>query len=245
MHCASYMHSKKDIKSHKIGLGVSIVASHWTGTTRQVYWTSPCQYIQRKCSTSYITPHSTPSRPHHYPYQWNPPKYGSTAPQLAHQAPELSKLPPPEANIVQQVVGTFLYYERAVDPTMLVELNSIASEQDNITEATIKAVTHLLNYAATHSESITRYHASGMILHIHSNASFLSEPGASIRKGGYHYLGTASSDPDKAPLKQPPLNGPVHVKCTIMRNVLSSAMEAELGALFLTVREAQQCAWLS
>ena len=36
-----------------------------------------------------------------------------------------------------------------------------------------------------------------------------------------------------APPKQTPLNGPVHVKCTIMRNVLASAMEAEPGALLV------------
>ena len=76
---------------------------------------------------------------------------------------------------MQQVVGTFLYYMRAVDPSMLVAFNSIASEQANNTESTAKSVTRLLNYAATHSEAI-KYHASGMILHIHSNASFLAYP---------------------------------------------------------------------
>ena len=59
---------------------------------------------------------------------------------------------------------------------MLVDLNSIDVEQANITEATAKAVTQLINYAATHSEAITRYHASSMIFHIHSDASFLSYP---------------------------------------------------------------------
>ena len=89
----------------------------------------------------------------------------------------------------------------------------------------------MLNYAATHSESITRYHASGMILHIHSNTSFLSDTRAKSRAGGYHYLSMASLVPNKDPLKQSKINGPVHVKVTTMRNVLASAMEAELGAL--------------
>ena len=30
----------------------------------------------------------------------------------------------------------------------------------------------------------------------------------------------------------PPLNGPVHVECSIMRNVMASAMKVELGGLF-------------
>ena len=121
--------------------------------------------------------HPTPIRPHHHPKKWNYLKYGSTSPQLEHQAPEFPKLAPPESNTVQQVVGTFLYYARAVDPTMLVALNSNSTEQSNRIEATAKSVTQMLNYESTHSESITRYHAIGMILHIHSEASFLSEPG--------------------------------------------------------------------
>ena len=78
-----------------------------------------------------------------------------------------------------------------------------------------------------------RYHSSGMTLHIHSDASFLSEPGSKSRVGGCHYLSTASADPKKATPKQPPLSGPIHVKCTTIRNVLASAMEEELGYLFV------------
>ena len=118
---------------------------------------------------------------------------------MVHQAPESPKLAPPEDKTVNQVVGTFLYYARTVDPTMLVALNSISVEQANITEATAKSVTQMLNYAATYPEAITIYHASGMILKIHGDPSFLSEPGANIRAGGYNYLSTASTDP-KNPL---------------------------------------------
>ena len=72
-----------------------------------------------------------------------------------------------------------------------------------------------------------------MILQIHIDASFLSDPGAKIRAGVYHYLITVAADPNKAPLKQLPLNGPVCVEFSTMRNVLASAMEAELGDLFV------------
>ena len=100
---------------------------------------------------------------------------------------------------MQQVVSTFLYYARAVDPTMLVALNIIAVEQYKTIDATAKALTQVPNYAAKHSESITRYYASGMILKTHSDASFLSEHGANIRAGGCNYLSLASADP-KNPL---------------------------------------------
>ena len=80
---------------------------------------------------------------------------------MAHQAPESPKLVPPETKTVQQVVDTFIYYARAVDPTMLLVLKSITTEQSNSTEANAKSVTHLLNYASTHSEDITIIQASG------------------------------------------------------------------------------------
>ena len=35
----------------------------------------------------------------------------------------------------------------------------------------------------------------------------------------------------------PPLNGPVHILCEILRNVMSSAAEAELGGLFRNGQE--------
>ena len=73
-------------------------------------------------------------------------------------------------------VGLYLYHACVVYTTILVALNSITTEQVNITQATAKSVTQILNYASTHSEAITRYNYSGMSLHVHSNASFLSEP---------------------------------------------------------------------
>ena len=43
------------------------------------------------------------------------------------------------------------------------------------------------------------------------------------------FLGPKSN----APIQEiPPENGPVHVECNIMRNVMASATEEELGALF-------------
>ena len=170
-------------------------------------------------------PHSKPTPS--LPTPMEPPhNYGSKEPQLTHQAHESPKLASSEANTVQQVVGNFLFYACAVDTKMIVSLNIIAAEQANSTEATAKSVTHLLNYATTYPEDITRYHASVMTLQIHRDASFISEPGAKIRAEGYHYLSTSLADPKNTPPKQPPLNRPVHVECTTMRNVLANAMEA-------------------
>jgi hypothetical protein len=67
-----------------------------------------------------------------------------------------------------------------------------------------------------------------MILNVHSNASYLSAPGARSQAGGYFFLGSIPVDGD--PIK---LNGAIHITCTILKLVAASAAEAELGALFL------------
>ena len=104
------------------------------------------------------------------------------------------------------MVGTFLYYARAVNPTMLVTFNNIEAKQSNRPQAKKEAVNQLLNYDATHSDTIIRCYSSGMVLHIQSNASFLSDAESNSIVGGYHYISTKSADPHMASLKQPPLN---------------------------------------
>ena len=110
-----------------------------------------------------------------------------------HPEDDSLSLNPEESNTVQQVAGTFLYYSRAVDPTILLAPNTIAVQQSKRTQEKTNKVVQLLNYASTHPESITRYHARGIALHMHSGASYLSAPGAKSRSGGYHYLSEPSS----------------------------------------------------
>ena len=51
---------------------------------------------------------------------------------------------------VQRVVGTFLYYARAVDATILNALINIAAQQTSATENTRKRCDTLLDYLATY-----------------------------------------------------------------------------------------------
>jgi hypothetical protein len=66
-----------------------------------------------------------------------------------------------------------LYYARAVDPTLIMPFNVLASEQSKATADTADKVIKLLNYCNTHPETKIRYHASDMILYIHGDASYL------------------------------------------------------------------------
>ena len=76
---------------------------------------------------------------------------------------------------IQQIIGTFLFYSRVVDPTMLNALSIIATEQTQGTQTTKDKAGHFLTYATTHPDTTIMFYKSDMILKIHSDASYLSE----------------------------------------------------------------------
>jgi hypothetical protein len=125
--------------------------------------------------------HPAPSRPEHSPHTWNPPIYGAKTQFVSDTEPSPA-LSDKDVNKLQQLTGTLLYYARAVDPTLIMPINLLAPEQSNATEVTADKVIKLLNYCNTHPETKIRYHASDMILHIQSDASYLSENEAKSRK---------------------------------------------------------------
>ena len=62
-----------------------------------------------------------------------------------------------------------------------------------------------------------------MILQADSDAAYLVAPEARSRAGGYHFLGSNYHTL---------FNGPIHVLAKLIKNVMSSEMEAEIaGAL--------------
>jgi len=83
-----------------------------------------------------------------------------------------------------------------------------------------------LNYAATHPNARIRYTKSGMVLWIESDASYLSVEFARSRIGGYFYLSNHS------PKMNPKPNGPLHVQSKILKHIVSSAAESEIGGLY-------------
>ena len=182
--------------------------------------------------------HRPSKKPQYSPHAHQKPNYGS-AQQLT--LPEDTSAPLDSDSILrlQEIVGTFLYYARAVDSTMLVALGSIASA--NKSEDTARAITHLLNYAATNPDATVRYIASDMCLKIHSDASYLSEPKARSRAGGHFFLSSNQLTPPSATSIPPPRNGAIHTLCQIMKVVLASATEAELGAAFFNAKDGVLC----
>ena len=69
------------------------------------------------------------------------------------------------------------------------------------------------------------------------DTSYLSEPKARSRAGGYYYLSSKPNLPILANDPAPPLNAPIAVKSKIIDAVMSSASEAETGAGFYNAKE--------
>ncbi len=89
---------------------------------------------------------------------------------------------------VQEIVGSLLYYARAVDNKLLVALSAIAARQANATVATEQAVNLLLDHVATYPNDSIVYRASDMILCAHTDASFLNETNSRYRAGANLFL---------------------------------------------------------
>lgn len=193
-------------------------------------------YINKALSKFNYQPRKIPE---HAPHASAEIRY-SKKPQLAPKAhinfPPLTKK---QRNYAQSIIGTWNFYARAVDPTMLPAVGTIST---NLTsspyEVLEKKINQLLDYSHTHPNAAIKYIASQMHLWCHTDASYLSETKARSRAGGFFYLSDKPKLPVKPNDKEPPTNGPVNVLCKIIDAVMSSAQESEIGGGYLNAKEA-------
>jgi hypothetical protein len=174
--------------------------------------------------------HAAPAHPEHAPHTWNPPIYGSKT-QYVEDETTSPALSDKDVNKLQQLTGKLLYYARAVDPNLIMPINILASKQSRATAVTANKVIKLLNYCNTHPETKIRYHASYMTLHIHSDASYLSEIEAKSRAAILFYMGNSTNTDKKL------TNGAIIIIREVLKNVMSLAAEAEIGAVFINAKE--------
>ena len=167
----------------------------------------------------------SPTIPQYSPYPVAPftiPKPGQR--QYA-VTPDLSPLlNAPNTTKVQSIVGSLLYYARAIDATLLPALNTIAASQAKPTETTLANCKRLLNYVATYPNVKVRFYASNMKLQIDSDAAYLVAPKARSRIAGYFSLGPHTTDPKP--------HGPILIECRTLRHVVASSAEAEIAGVF-------------
>jgi hypothetical protein len=81
-----------------------------------------------------------------------------------------------------------------------------------------------------HIKMLLMYHASNMVLVVHSNALYLSKPKARSHASGHFFMSSDTKDPAN--------NGAVLNIAQLIKAVMSLAAEAELGALYINAREA-------
>jgi hypothetical protein len=167
--------------------------------------------------------HDSPKHPQHIPSWYVTPVYGAKTQYATRD--ETPPLTAQQFLTIQKVTGSVLYYARAVEPTVLMPLNDIATEQTKAMEKMQATTNQLLDYLAAHPDVTIRYHASDMILHIHSDASYLSVSNARSRLGGLFFLG------NKYP-EQETLNGSILNFASIIKNVVASTADPEVGACF-------------
>ena len=149
--------------------------------------------------------HCPPIRAQHALHPWKSPIYGQ---KVQYATKDLSTpLDEKGTKHVQAIACNFLYYARAVDPTILPSLNEISNKQSAPTTLTGNAYNQRLGYLHTNPKATIRYHASDMILCLVSDAAYLALPDARSRCAT---LFTLTNKLTTLPPNPTP-NGPGHV----------------------------------
>jgi hypothetical protein len=140
-------------------LGTYELTTDWTAT---VYsgMTLKWDYDKRTCDISmpgYVSnvlstfQHDAPKHPQHTPSRYVTPVYGAKT-QYATKD-ETPPLTAQQCLTIQKVTGSVFYYAPAVDPTVLMPLDDIATEQTKAIEKTQAATNQILDYLATHADA--------------------------------------------------------------------------------------------
>ena len=109
------------------------------------------------------------------PIVYTPPVYGAKSETLPADGPPAAPLDKDETKLVQEIIGVFLYYARAVDPTILTAVNKLGPRQATADRSIFKDTDRLFQYASRWRNATMRIRASDMQLQIYSDASYLSE----------------------------------------------------------------------
>ena len=154
---------------------ISTAGFYSSGITKSKCSTSLCLGTSSSNSRNTGTP--CPPEPQYCPYKLQPRQYGGKAqhPLPPDTSPHLSK---DDIKHVQRVIRSILYNTRAVDLTVLITLSTIASKQSKGTENTMLKTKQLPHYLAINLNAMVCFHASDMILNIHSDALYLLKTNA-------------------------------------------------------------------
>jgi hypothetical protein len=97
--------------------------------------------------------HPAPFKPQHCPFAPNPVTYSKDN-QAPNPTDDSLLLDDTSKKRIQQVVGGFHYYARADDPTILMALSDITTQQSAPTKNTKKRVEQFLDYMWMHPDAV-------------------------------------------------------------------------------------------
>jgi hypothetical protein len=157
------------------------------------------------------------------PAIYTPPNYGAVLQSAL--VDDSAPLSPEATHRLQEIVGSFLFYARAVDSTMLPAISHISSEQARPTQRVMDMAERLLQYSASYPNHELVYTACDMILHIQSDASYHSRSGARSVSGGLLYCGNRDDIHN--------VNGALLAVSCIIPTVCSAVSEAEYASCFI------------
>ena len=129
---------------------------------------------------------------------------------------------------VQGIVGALLYYAQAVDNKLIIGLSAIGSQQAAVPQRTNKAINQILDYCATYPAYGILCRSSYMVLCAHSESGFQNESKGHSRAVAHVFLSENNTIPR--------WNGSVLTLVKIIKFVMYSASEAELGKMLIIVQ---------
>eukprot|EP00957_Ditylum_brightwellii_P193236 14713414-Ditylum_brightwellii.AAC.1 len=103
----------------------------------------------------------------------------------------------------------FLYYDRAIDGTLLPTINEISADQAKPTINTVKQSTMLMDYLVTYPNTVLRFFAGNMQLHVDSDASYLVVNCTKSCIAGYFYC---ASNPHTLNYNKTPHNASILIE---------------------------------
>ena len=106
---------------------------------------------------------------------------------------------------------------------MLCAPGSLSSQQATPTQKTIKTVKQFLDYAASNPDAVVNQKTSDMLLAVHRDESYLSKTKARSRSGGHFFCSANEIYPAN--------NGAILTVSQIIKSVITSAAESELGEI--------------
>jgi hypothetical protein len=172
--------------------------------------------------------HPAPARPKHAPHTCNPPIYGAKT-QFVTETTTSPALSNKEINKLQQLTGTLLYYDRDVDPTLIMPINVLQTINSHTRHSRQSHKTfELLQHSPWIKNTISFiWHYS-----THSQWCFISLRRWSKKQvWGVILHGKRNKTSEKTHKRSNFDN------IKVLKHGISSAAEAEIGAVFINAKE--------